>query len=192
MEAGHTLGKSSENKKRAQAIPVRSLVIIAVMAALTAVCAWLTIPSAVPFTLQTFAVFLTLKLLGGKKGTLSILVYILLGAAGLPVFSSFKGGVGVLAGPTGGYILGFLLTGLVYLVFERFLKNRWLENAVLFAGLLVCYFFGTLRFMHVMSLKGADYTFLQGLTLCVFPYLIPDILKLALADLLARKLKRFV
>ena len=185
--------ETTENRSgKTGAFPIADIVKIAVMAALTAVCAWLTIPMAVPFTLQTFAVFLTLKLLGGKRGTIAILVYILLGAVGLPVFASFKGGMGALTGPTGGYIIGFLLTGLLYWGLGRFIKNTWAEDLVLFGGLLLCYLFGTVWFKHVMSLKGNDLSLLQGLTMCVFPYIIPDILKLVLSDLLGRRLKKFV
>ena len=87
---------------------------IALFAVLMAVCAWISIPFAVPFTLQTFAVFAALAILGGRRGTLSVVVYLLLGAVGLPVFAGFKGGLAALLGTTGGYILGFLLTALLY------------------------------------------------------------------------------
>ena len=186
----NTAGK--DRTGRQAPLPVRTLVQVAVMAALLAICAWLTVPAAVPFTMQTFGVFLALKLLGGKKGTLAILVYILLGAAGLPVFSSFKGGLSALAGPTGGYIIGFLLTGLLYLAAARLEKNARREDVVLFAGLLLCYLFGTLWFLHVMSGQGKAYTFFEGLSLCVLPYLIPDLVKLLLADLLSRRLKKLL
>ena len=73
---------------------VKSLVHVAVMAALITLCAWITIPTVVPFTLQTFAIFLAVGILGGKLGSLSVLVYLLLGAVGLPVFSGFSGGIG--------------------------------------------------------------------------------------------------
>ena len=89
------------------------LVYIAVCAALMAVCSWISIPAPAPlapFTLQTFAVFLILLLLGGRRGFFTVLTYILLGAVGLPVFAQFMGGVGVLFGTTGGYIIGFLFT----------------------------------------------------------------------------------
>ena len=82
----------------------------ALFAALIAICSWISIPTAVPFTLQTFAVFLALGVLGGKLGTLSVAVYLLLGAVGLPVFAGFQGGLGALLGATGGYLAGFLLT----------------------------------------------------------------------------------
>ena len=82
------------------------IVYIAVFAVIMAICSWISIPAAVPFTLQTFGVFVAVGVLGGKRGTLSILVFILLGAIGVPVFAGFSGGIGVLAGTTGGYIIG--------------------------------------------------------------------------------------
>ena len=87
---------------------------IAIFVVLIAICSWISIPTAVPFTLQTFAISMTVLMLGGRRGTISILVFILLAAIGVPVLSGFSGGLGVLLGPTGGYILGFLLTALVY------------------------------------------------------------------------------
>ena len=77
------------------------------LAALMAVCSWISIPTAIPFTLQTMAVFLAVGLLGGKRGTLAVTAYVLLGAVGAPVFANFSGGIGILLGQTGGYILGF-------------------------------------------------------------------------------------
>ena len=74
----------------------RDLARAALFAALIAICSWLAIPTAVPFTLQTFAVFLALGVLGGKLGTLTVAVYLLLGAVGLPVFAGFQGGLGAL------------------------------------------------------------------------------------------------
>ena len=84
------------------------MVYIAVFAVLIAICSWISIPTTVPFTLQTFAVFLAVGVLGGKRGSLSVLIYILLGAVGIPVFAGFSGGFGILLGQTGGYIVGFL------------------------------------------------------------------------------------
>ena len=88
-------------------ISVYDLVMVALFAALIAVCAWVTVPGSVPFTLQTMGVFLAVGLLGGKRGTLAVLIYILLGCVGLPVFAGFSGGIGVILGSTGGYIVGF-------------------------------------------------------------------------------------
>ena len=91
-----------------------NLVYMALGAVLIALCSWITIPTAVPFTMQTFAVFFILSALGGKQGTVTILVYIALGAVGIPVFSQFGAGPGVLLGNTGCYILGFLAMGIFY------------------------------------------------------------------------------
>lgn len=104
--------------KAGASLEVRDLVYVGVFAALLAIFSWISIPTVVPFTLQTFGVFLALTVLGGKRGTLAILVYILLGAMGLPVFSGFTGGFGRLLGTTGGYIVGFLATGLLYIIYE--------------------------------------------------------------------------
>ena len=89
---------------------IKSLARMAICTALIVVCSWLTVPFTVPFTMQTFAIFFTVCLLGPWQGMISILVYILLGAVGVPVFSGFRGGLDALLGPTGGYILGFLAT----------------------------------------------------------------------------------
>ena len=87
----------------------KDMALTAMFAVLIAVCSWISIPLAVPITLQTFGVFCALAVLGGKRGFFAVLVYILLGAAGLPVFAGFKSGIGTLFGSTGGYIVGFLL-----------------------------------------------------------------------------------
>lgn len=91
----------------------RDLCFCAIGAALIAVCAWISIPADVPFTLQTFAIFTVCGLLGGKRGTVSVLVYLLLGAVGAPVFAGFRGGFASLLGTTGGYLVGFVLLTLI-------------------------------------------------------------------------------
>ena len=108
----------------------RELAYTGILAALIAVCSWISIPTAVPFTLQTFAVFLTLGLLGGRLGTLAVTVYLLLGAVGLPVFAGFHGGLGAFLGATGGYLVGFLFTALTMWGAERWLG----KSAPVFLG----------------------------------------------------------
>ena len=171
----------------------RDLSYIGLCAALMTLCAWITIPmpSGVGHTLQMLGVFLTLGLLGGKRGTTAVLVYILLGAAGAPVFSGFRGGIGVLLGNTGGYILGFLLSALLLWAMERVLG---LDLPVLAAGmvlgLLLCYGFGTVWFMAIYA--GQPMTWGAVLAWCVVPYALPDLAKLALALLLTRRLRRHI
>ena len=153
----------------------------ALFAALTAVCAWISIPIGdIAFTMQTFAVFLSLGLLGGKWGTVSILIYLLLGTAGMPVFSTFQGGFGVLLGSTGGYLWGFLFSGLTYWLLEKLSKP--FAAAM---GMAICYLCGTVWFLH-WSGGGAGLVLLR----CVVPYLIPDAAKLILALRLSRRLSK--
>lgn len=94
------------------------LAYIAIFAVLIAICSWISIPMTVPFTLQTFGVFMAVGVLGGKRGSLAVLVYILLGAIGVPVFAGFSGGLGILLNNTGGYIIGFLFSALVMWAME--------------------------------------------------------------------------
>jgi len=157
-----------------------------------AICSWISIPWTVPFTLQTFAVFLAAEVLGGKRALISTAVYILLGAVGVPVFSNFGAGVGVLFGVTGGYIIGFLATDIVMWVGERLSKNRWTHIAFSALGLLACYAFGTAWFMAVYIRNGNAITLGSVLTICVVPFIIPDAVKIALAQLVAGRLKKVI
>ena len=162
---------------------------MALMAVLIAVCSWISIQTVVPFTLQTFAVFCALELLGGARGTIAVAVYLLLGAVGVPVFAGFTGGLGILLGSTGGYLLGFLLTGLVYWLFERLGRSLWLRVAALLLGLALCYAFGTLWFIEVYSRANGALSVVTALSWCVLPFLVPDGLKLVLALLLSAQLR---
>ena len=156
---------------------IRSLCQIALFAAIIAVCSQIQIPLTVPFTMQTFAVFSALAILGGKNGTISILIYIALGAIGIPVFAGFSGGIGVLFGTTG----GFLGTKLPVII------------AAMALGLIVCYAFGTVWFIQVYTSKVESIGLMAALGWCVFPFILPDCVKIALAILIAKRLpKRFV
>ena len=180
---------STDAVKTREKSKVLDLVYVAIGAALIAICSWISIPTAVPFTLQTFAVFFVLLLLGGERGTLATLIYVLLGAVGVPVFSGFSGGVGILFGSTGGYILGFLFIGLIYILFMRLFKNKIvIKVAALVLGLAVCYAFGTAWFMHVYMQSSGEVGLLTVLGWCVFPFIVPDLLKLALAVVIARRI----
>lgn len=171
----------------------QDIVHIGMCTILIAVCSWITIPLVVPFTLQTFGVFLTVGLLGGKKGSLSVLTYILLGAVGIPVFSGFMGGISSLMGSTGGYIIGFLFAALVMWAVEELLgKKKCMLIFSMFLGLLVCYIFGTFWFRKVYMSDTGKIGVMTALSWCVFPYIIPDILKIVLALAVRKKLIRVV
>ena len=172
---------------------VVDLTYMAVGAALTAVCSWVSIPSTVPFTLQTFAVFCVLSLLGGKRGTVSVLIYILLGAVGMPVFAGFTGGIGILLGTTGGYIIGFILMGLLFWLAEHFFGNALPVRIVsMLAGLLVCYAFGTGWFLRVYARQSGAIGIGTALSWCVLPFILPDLAKMALAVGIAGRVKKFI
>lgn len=156
---------------------------VALFAALLAICSWLSIPAGdIAFTLQTFGVFLCLFLLGGKWGRAAIAVYLLLGAVGLPVFSGFRGGPGILLGITGGYLWGFLPAALIYRLLER---RGPLPAAA--AAQLCCYLFGTLWFA---LWSGGEVG--AAAVRCVLPFLLPDGVKLLLALRLSRRLKKHI
>ena len=174
-------------------LKTKDLALCALFAALIAVCAWISIPATVPFTLQTFAIFAALGLLGGKRGTVAVAVYLLLGAIGVPVFAGFRGGIGALLGTTGGYLLGFLLTALIVWGMEARFGSKtgvFLLSAVL--GMLVCYAFGTAWYLVVYARTKGAISLATALGWCVVPFLIPDAVKIALAVLLRGRLKRHI
>lgn len=200
------------------------LLLCGIFAAVTAICSFITIPlgfTPVPVNLGTLAVFLTGGLLGKKYGTVSMVVYVLLGAAGVPVFSGFRGGIGVLAGPTGGYIIGYIAAVFIIgALVEKIMRTRDYSDSgngvksharrenitdrhvsatakikgsgagrifslslAMAAGLLVCYAFGTMWFMISTSTP-----LWASLLSCVIPFIPGDIIKIAAAALLVRKL----
>lgn len=178
----------TDEKAKKKKFKTIDIVYIGLFAALIAVCAWISIPMTVSFTLQTCAVCLTAGLLGWKRGTLTILVYILLGMVGLPVFTGFKSGIAAVTGPTGGYIVGFIFTALIVgLAADRLGKKLWVNILFMAIGILVCYLFGTVWFMIAYKV-----TFASALTTCVIPFLIPDAVKIAVVAILVNRLKKFV
>lgn len=176
-----------------QKLGTRDFAAAALFAAVMAICSWISIPATVPFTMQTFGVFLTVGLLGGKRGSLAIIVYLLLGAVGVPVFSGFAGGLGYMMGATGGYIVGFLFSALLMWAIEKlFGRGIWVLTASMAAGLIVCYAFGTAWFLIVYSKNTGPIGLTAALSWCVIPYIIPDVLKIALASMLTRKLRPMI
>lgn len=164
------------------------LTYVGLAVALIAICSWISIPTAIPFTMQTFAVFAVVGILGMYRGTIAVLVYILLGAVGVPVFAGFSGGIGVLFRNTGGYIMGFLFTALVTgAIIKLFGKKVWVMAAAMAVGLLVCYAFGTAWFMVVYARNNGAVGIATALSWCVIPYIIPDLVKIALAVLLTKR-----
>lgn len=170
------------------------IVYIGIFAAIIAVCSWLSIPLAVPITLQTFAVCTAAGLLGAKRGVLSTAVYILLGLIGIPVFAGFSSGIGYVFGATGGYLTGFIFTVLIVGAITSCLGKRlWVYFISMVLGIAVCYLFGTLWFAAVYNKSGINAESLSyAFGVCVSPFIIPDLIKAALSAILCTKLNKFI
>ena len=182
---------ANENKKKHK-FKTLDLVYIGLAAALIAICAWITIPLTVPITLQTLGVCLVAGLFGAKKGTFSVIIYIILGAIGVPVFSGFRGGIGVIAGSTGGYMLGFIFTALIVGIVSERTNKLWAIALSMAGGILICYAFGTAWFAFVYAKDNSPASLATILGWCVFPFLLPDAVKIISAALLTNRLKRFI
>lgn len=164
---------------------------VAVFAVLIAICSWISIPTAIPFTLQTFAVFLAVTVLGGRRGTMAVIVYVLLGAIGLPVFAEFTGGLGIILQNTGGYLIGFIFAALVMWLMERlFGRKLWVQAVSMALGMGTYYTLGTIWFMQVYMRTTGDVGLMTVLGWCVIPFVLPDVVKSALALTLGNRLRK--
>ena len=172
---------------------IRDTCFISIFTAVIAICAQLSIPMpiGVPFTLQTFAIPLAGIILGAKRGSLAVLIYIMLGITGVPVFAGFKGGFGVLFGPTGGYIISFPIMALCAGVNFKKIKNIWIQNAVLASGLVlgcaINYMFGMLVGKTVVSCSWE-----QAFAVFVLPYIPTAVLKIMLAGIIGVSIKKIL
>ena len=181
-------GKITMQKKKR----LSDIAIMGLSVAVLAVSAWISIPlGSIPVTLQTMAVCLIAGLLGPKKSLLTILIYMLAGFVGLPVFSGFNGGAFVILGPTGGYILGFVLTVLVSSLAAKKTDNVLALSSLMFLGIVVCYMTGSIWFYFVYN-RESQISFYKILSMCVIPFIIPDIIKAILAAFLTKRLKRYI
>ena len=177
----------SENAASSRRTATRSLVLCALMAALTAICSQIQIPlPMIPINLALFAVHLSGALLGWKYGALSMVVYALLGVIGVPVFAGFGSGPAVLFGKTGGYAIGYILAALLTALLTKALGRKfWSLCVAMVVGCAACYVLGTIWFM---ILTGAD--LVSALGWCVLPYLPGDAVKIALAAVLTMQLDK--
>jgi len=176
------------------------LVYIGISAALIAICSWITVPlpGGIPITLQTLGVCLVAAVLGLKRGTLATLTYILIGLIGLPVFSGFGGGPAILFGNTGGYIIGFVFTALIVGAASDMISKRAMKTYAKYiflalsmvVGIIICYAFGTAWFAVVWARSKEPAALGLILSWCVFPYIIPDLIKIVIAVIISVPLKR--
>ena len=178
----------SKGKRR-----IRDMAYVSLFSAVIAVCSMISVPFTVPFTMQTFAVFLTLFTLGGKRGTLSLLAYVCLGLCGMPIFSGFTGGVSAFFGLTGGYLVGFILCALLYTAAEKlFGKSGTVRLICAVVGLAVCYVSGSVWFMLLYGGGTGKTGFFAALMQCALPFIVPDALKIGLAFMLHGRIEKYI
>ena len=196
-----TLSEKS-NKKNSTILSTFDIVICAMIAALMFVGAQISLPiGPVPFTLQTFMLFTMMIAFGGKRTSIGVAVYLLIGAIGAPVFAGFKGGIDSLLGPTGGFLIGFLVASLAFILLDFLLallrkklstkKAKYIYYAIL---ILICdvvmYVFGLAWFIKVYSAaNGSEGIFMNALKWCLIPFIIPDLVKIVFAIIVGTTLK---
>lgn len=172
---------------RENKLTIKTIALIAVMTAVTCVLAPLSLPiGPVPISLTNLAIYFGLYILDVKKESLSYIVYMLIGLAGLPVFSNFTGGVGKLFGPTGGYIIGFLPMAVIAGIFIDRTKGKLLPSLLgMVLGTVICYALGTIWLAY-----QANMDFKAALFAGVIPFIPGDLIKMVLAAVLGPKIKR--
>ena len=190
-------GKSTKNRAF-----IYDLVLISVSAALITICSWISIPlGPVPFTLQTLGILAVMLTAGGRRGTIAILVYLALGAVGAPVFAGFKGGIMSFIGPTGGFLIGFILAALVYWLLEKLILKKLMTTPVktwIFGMLgfivfeIIMYIVGVIWFMTVYAAQTGPVGLATVMTWCVIPFIIPDIVKMAAAVLIGERASKLI
>ncbi len=171
----------------------KDITYMAIFIAIISICSWISIPMVIPFTLQTFAIFITVGILGTIKSFVAIFIYILIGALGVPVFANFNSGVSAIVGPTGGYLVGFLIIALVLgKLLELLPKKNIYQIISMVVGLILCYAFGTLWFVYAYTDSAASMGIVKALSLCAVPFIIPDLIKIAIGNIIINRVKKFI
>ncbi len=171
----------------------KNLTLTAILAAMLCVLAPFSVPlGAIPLTLATLAVYLISCLSSVKQSASAVIIYILLGAVGLPVFSGFTGGFHQLAGLTGGYIIGYIpCTLIISFAINRHENLKLIYPLSMLVGTAICYFFGTMWYS-----VQADTELISSFAVCVIPFLFGDVLKIIVASLagytLRNRLSKFI
>ena len=164
-------------------IRIMKLCKIALFAALLCVSAWIHIPTPIPITLQTLALFVLADCLSYEESAASVLVYLALGIFGVPVFAGFQSGIGTLLGPTGGFLIGYLPTVLLYSSLSKLTYLKRMRFLFALLALIVLYFCGGIWYSLVY---GGE----KVLSLCVYPFIVPDVVKILFAIAVSTRLKR--
>ncbi len=161
----------------------KSMILIALMAAIMCILAPLSLPlpfTPIPISLAILIVYFCAYVLSPLKATISILLYLLLGSIGIPVFAGYKSGLGIILGPTGGYLITYLIIAFICSnIFHKFPKNRFLHIIGMLISIIICLLCGTLWF--TFKKEGID--FVKALSLCVIPFIPGEIIKIIIASI---------
>ncbi|WP_368490595.1 biotin transporter BioY [Clostridium sp. BJN0013] len=168
-------------------LKIRDITIVAIFTALTAILAQISIPlpfSPVPITFQVMAVYISAIILGSRLGALSQITYVLLGAVGIPIFVNFQGGLNVVLGPSGGYLISYPI--IAFMVGKISDKNLSFIHsaAILIASLLLCYGMGVVQLSFITNI-----TIKKAIVLGALPFIPLDIIKIALSYLLGGRIR---
>ena len=168
-------------------LTIYNFAFMGLMAAVMCILGPLSLPiGPVPVSLTNLVIYFTVFVIGAKAGLGSCCLYLLLGAVGLPVFSGYAGGLGKLAGPTGGYLIGFIPMIIIGgLLMEKSNRNLIVTSIGWVFGTAVAYFLGTIWFVHI-----THSTVMYALTVCVFPFIIADIAKIVIGTILGREVRK--
>ncbi|SFC93197.1 biotin transporter BioY [Clostridium uliginosum] len=172
---------------KAKKINTRQLTLIGVITAVTCILGPLSLPiGIVPISLTNLAIYFAIYALGGKRGTLSYIVYLFIGLVGLPVFSGFSGGFPKLFGPTGGYLIGFIFMAFISGIFiDKFSDKIYMCFLGMVVGTIVTYIFGTTWLAY-----EAHIAFNKALAVGVLPFIPGDIVKIIIASLIGPQIKK--
>lgn len=167
-------------------ITTQQMALVAIMTALTCILAPFSLPiGPVPISLTNLVIYFSLYLLGWKLGTLSYVIYLLIGLVGVPVFSGFTAGPAKLFGPTGGYLIGFIPMAIIAgIVIDKF-SQRWIQILGMIVGTAICYAFGTAWFCI-----QAGYTVSAALAVCVIPFIPADLIKMVIAMIIGPEIRK--
>lgn len=173
--------------EKTQKINTRQLTLVGVMAAVTCILGPLSLPiGVVPISLTNLVIYFAIYVLGGKRGTLSYIVYLFIGLVGLPVFSGFSGGFPKLFGPTGGYLIGFIFMAFISGIFiDKFPSKIYMCFFGMILGTITTYIFGTAWLAY-----QAHLTFNSALAVGVLPFIPGDLVKMVIASFIGPQIRK--
>ena len=172
---------------------INDIVLISLSTILITISAWIEIPFIVPFTLQILAIFIITGLFKFRVSFLSVVIYIIMGIIGIPVFSGFQGGIGVLMTYTGGFLLGFIFIPIVYNIINKVIINKNFSLVISFIiSLIIIYLIGSIWFYIVYTNKNNNVNFIDCIVISVLPFIIPDVFKLFISIILINKLSNII